>query len=221
MYARLVLLLAFFNRRSQPSSPPRLRTLGVVGGLAGWLVSRRSDGTEGSAQQPTRTEEPTRAQGGVPLRARLRRDPGADEPGARVPRSRSASTRSPRSWASPTSIRSSSGSRTERVPQRRRRTLAAAAIVIASREQQRHQGDLRVQLRRSNDRASGAWLRCSRSRCSASSRSSGSELFCGTRTTAAIGLVGCVPRVRHLDDGLGEALDVDGLGQMQLKARLQ
>jgi uncharacterized membrane protein (DUF4010 family) len=48
MYARLVLLLAVFNRGLAAELAPSFTTLGVVGALAGWLISRRSDGTDAS-----------------------------------------------------------------------------------------------------------------------------------------------------------------------------
>jgi uncharacterized membrane protein (DUF4010 family) len=46
MYARLVILVAFFNRALAVGLAPAFGTLAVVGGLAGWFVSRRSDGSE-------------------------------------------------------------------------------------------------------------------------------------------------------------------------------
>ena len=46
MYARLVLLLALFNRALAVHLAAAFGALAVVGGLAGWLVSRRSDRAE-------------------------------------------------------------------------------------------------------------------------------------------------------------------------------
>jgi len=43
MYARLVLLLAFFDRGLAAELAPSFVALGATGGLAGWVVSRRRD----------------------------------------------------------------------------------------------------------------------------------------------------------------------------------
>jgi uncharacterized membrane protein (DUF4010 family) len=48
MYARLVVLLAFFDRPLAAELAPAFGALGVIGGLVGWVVSRRGDGAEGS-----------------------------------------------------------------------------------------------------------------------------------------------------------------------------
>lgn len=49
MYARLVLLLAFFNRPLAAALAPAFGALGIVGGLGGWIVSRRHDRTDTTA----------------------------------------------------------------------------------------------------------------------------------------------------------------------------
>jgi uncharacterized membrane protein (DUF4010 family) len=48
MYARLVLLLAFFDRALAAELAPAFGTLAVIGGLIGWFVYRRRDGSEAS-----------------------------------------------------------------------------------------------------------------------------------------------------------------------------
>ena len=58
MYARLVLLLALFNRPLAASLAPAFGALGVIGGAAGWLVARRSDGPEPNPQVRHETKNP-------------------------------------------------------------------------------------------------------------------------------------------------------------------
>jgi uncharacterized membrane protein (DUF4010 family) len=47
MYARLVLLIALFNRALAAHLAPAFGALAIAGSLSGWLVSRMDDGTEG------------------------------------------------------------------------------------------------------------------------------------------------------------------------------
>jgi len=49
MYVRLVLLLAFFNRPLAAELAPAFAGLGLLGGVTGWLFSRRSDGAQPAA----------------------------------------------------------------------------------------------------------------------------------------------------------------------------
>ena len=51
MYARLVLLLAFFDRALAAELAPAFAALGVTGVVAGWAVSRRSDGAKASRRR--------------------------------------------------------------------------------------------------------------------------------------------------------------------------
>jgi uncharacterized membrane protein (DUF4010 family) len=58
MYARLVLLLAFFSRALAAELAPAFAGLAVVGGLGGWFVSRRRDATGATPEQPRGAKNP-------------------------------------------------------------------------------------------------------------------------------------------------------------------
>jgi len=58
MYARLVLLLAFFNRALAAELVPAFAVLGLVGGVGGWMVSRRGDGTDARPRQHPENKNP-------------------------------------------------------------------------------------------------------------------------------------------------------------------
>jgi uncharacterized membrane protein (DUF4010 family) len=58
MYVRLVLLLLFFNPPLAAVLAPAFGALAAIGVLVGWLVSRRSDGTEASSGQPLEGKNP-------------------------------------------------------------------------------------------------------------------------------------------------------------------
>ena len=58
MYARLVLLLAFFDWALAVQLAPAFGGLALVGGLGGWAVSRRSDGAEVSAHRHREVKNP-------------------------------------------------------------------------------------------------------------------------------------------------------------------
>lgn len=58
MYARLVLLLAFFNRALAAELAPAFAALGVAGTLGGWVVSRLRDGTEASPRERHENRNP-------------------------------------------------------------------------------------------------------------------------------------------------------------------
>ena len=58
MYARLVLLLAFFSMPLAARLAPAFAGLAVVGGLFSWLVARREDGTAPSPEQARETKNP-------------------------------------------------------------------------------------------------------------------------------------------------------------------
>jgi uncharacterized membrane protein (DUF4010 family) len=58
MYARLVLLLALFDRALAAHLAPAFATLGVVGALVGWLVARRADAGAPSPQAPREAKNP-------------------------------------------------------------------------------------------------------------------------------------------------------------------
>lgn len=58
MYARLVLLLAFFNRELAARLAPPFLALGVLAAVAGWLISRRQDGSVEGPGQRRETKNP-------------------------------------------------------------------------------------------------------------------------------------------------------------------
>jgi uncharacterized membrane protein (DUF4010 family) len=58
MYARLVLLLAFFNRPLALELAPSFGALAAAGVLAGWMVARLPDGTEGKPRQHREVKNP-------------------------------------------------------------------------------------------------------------------------------------------------------------------
>ena len=58
MYARLVLLLAFFNRALAAELAPAFVVLGVLGGVGGWLVSRRATDARRAPRAPPEAKNP-------------------------------------------------------------------------------------------------------------------------------------------------------------------
>jgi uncharacterized membrane protein (DUF4010 family) len=58
MYVRLLILLAFFHMALAATLAPAFGALGVIGSLAGWLVSRRDEGTDTSAQPRPEIKNP-------------------------------------------------------------------------------------------------------------------------------------------------------------------
>lgn len=58
MYLRLVLLLALFNRALAAALAPAFGSLAVIGGVAGWLVSRRQDAGHASSGRYRETSNP-------------------------------------------------------------------------------------------------------------------------------------------------------------------
>ncbi len=58
MYARLVLLLALFNRELAADLAPAFATLGLASVFVGWLVSRRADGAAPSRAGPREEKNP-------------------------------------------------------------------------------------------------------------------------------------------------------------------
>ena len=58
MYARLVVLLALFNRALAADLAPAFAALSVAGGLCGWVVSRRSEGAGASPRRPPESRNP-------------------------------------------------------------------------------------------------------------------------------------------------------------------
>ena len=58
MYARLVLLLALFNRALAAELAPAFAALGVAGSLGGWLVSRRRDEAGASPRERPENRNP-------------------------------------------------------------------------------------------------------------------------------------------------------------------
>ena len=58
MYARLVVLLALFNLGLAAELAPAFAGLGVIGGVAGWLVSRRADGAAATASPRREPKNP-------------------------------------------------------------------------------------------------------------------------------------------------------------------
>ncbi len=70
----------FFNRGARGRARARVR--GARRRRRRWPVGSSRDGATATPRHRAtpRAEEPARAQGGVPVRARVRRDPGADQP---------------------------------------------------------------------------------------------------------------------------------------------
>ncbi len=109
MYLRLAALVGLFNRALLAIARPAVSGAGRGRARRGMGVVPAGGRTRRALEPLVRAEEPARARCGAALCAAVPGHADRDAPGDRLSRAAPACIRSPRSWASPTSIPSSWG----------------------------------------------------------------------------------------------------------------